>query len=62
MLKHTQKWMAAICAFLSGNLEGGKKKQNHANYVCLPNKADMFWKIRSSSGVMAGQFSKVTNL
>lgn len=22
----------------------------------------MFWKIRSSSGVMAGQFSKVTNL
>lgn len=28
----------------------------------LPNKADMFWKILSSSGVMAGLFSKVTNL
>lgn len=28
----------------------------------LPNKADMFWKIRSSSGVIAGLFSKVTNL
>lgn len=27
-----------------------------------PSKADMFWKILSSSGVTAGLFSKVTNL
>lgn len=28
----------------------------------LPSKADMFWNILSSSGVIAGLFSKVTNL
>ncbi len=32
------------------------------SHVCSPNKADMFWKILSNSGVMAGLFSKVTNL
>lgn len=31
-------------------------------HVRSPNKADMFWKILSSSGVIAGLFSKVTNL
>lgn len=30
--------------------------------VSSPSRADMFWKILSSSGVMAGLFSKVTNL
>lgn len=30
--------------------------------ACLPNKADMFWKSLSSSGVMAGLFSNVTSL
>lgn len=33
-----------------------------ASSACLPNKADMFWKSRSSSGVMAGLFSNVTSL
>lgn len=43
----------------SQNLGG---KNVHTIHTNLPNKADMFWKIRSSSGVIAGQFSKVTNL
>lgn len=30
--------------------------------ACLPNKADMFWKSLSSSGVIAGLFSNVTSL
>lgn len=30
--------------------------------ACLPNKADMFWKSLSSSGVMAGLFSNVASL
>lgn len=35
-----------------------KKKKKSSS----PNKADMFWKILSNSGVTAGLFSKVTNL
>lgn len=40
----------------------GQANQQAKKHVSSPSKADMFWKILSSSGVMAGLFSKVTNL
>lgn len=36
--------------------------QSRNHHVSSPSNADMFWKILSSSGVIAGLFSKVTNL
>lgn len=53
--KHAQKYKYGHTKFQSD-------KHTMKSGVCSPIKADMFWKIRNSSGVMAGLFSKVTNL
>lgn len=48
--------------FVCGHKPDKANQQTKKHHVSSPSKADMFWKILSSSGVMAGLFSKVTNL
>lgn len=54
--------LSYVGEFVCGHKPGRANQQTKKHHVSSPSKADMFWKILSSSGVMAGLFSKVTNL